>query len=244
MKFAEVRQSAWFWKQAVLSAGYNKSHSLIQYFINKPSQTKFMNAKIHAVLDHFKKADSVLFSVAKKIDLEVIEPRNEADYFHSLCYEIIGQQLAKNAARAIFGRFKMLFPGEQITPEETIKLSEEAIRNAGASWSKARFVRDLAQKTLDGTLDLTGLARLSDSQVVDKLTKVKGIGPWTAQMFLMFTLGREDIFSHGDLGLRKAVIKLYSLRDDATQDEIEKIAKKWSPYRTYACRILWKYSEI
>lgn len=203
-----------------------------------------MNAKIRAVLNHFQKTDPILFSIAKRVDIEQIESRETEDYFHSLCHEIIGQQLAKNAACAIFDRFKKLFASERITPEETIKLTEETIRNVGASWSKAKFIKDLAQEVVDGTLNLKDLTRLDDSQVVKNLTKVKGIGPWTAQMFLMFTLGREDIFSHGDLGLRKAMVKLYSLNENATQDEIEEITKKWSPYRTYACQMLWKYSDI
>jgi len=203
-----------------------------------------MNAKIRAVLNHFQKTDPILFSIAKRVDIEQIKSRETEDYFHSLCHEIIGQQLAKNAACAIFDRFKKLFASERITPEETIKLTEETIRNVGASWSKARFIKDLAQEVVDGTLNLKDLRRLDDWQVVENLTKVKGIGPWTAQMFLMFTLGREDIFSHGDLGLKKAIIKLYSLNENTTQDEIEEITKKWSPYRTYACQMLWKYSDI
>ena len=203
-----------------------------------------MNAKIRAVLNHFQKIDPILFSIAKRVDIEQIEPRETKDYFHSLCHEIIGQQLAKNAARAIFDRFKKLFASERITPEETIKLTEETIRNVGTSWSKARSIKNLAQEIVDGNLNLKDLTRLDDSQVVENLTKVKGIGPWTAQMFLMFTLGREDIFSHGDLGLKKAIVKLYSLNENAAQDEIEEITKKWSPYRTYACQMLWKYSDI
>lgn len=203
-----------------------------------------MNAKIRAVLNHFQKIDPVLFSITKRVDVEQIELRETEDYFHSLCCEIIGQQLAKNAACAIFDRFRKLFASKKITPEETIKLTEEAIRNIGASWSKARSIKDLAHEVVDGTLDLKNLRRLDDWQVVENLTKVKGIGPWTAQMFLMFTLGREDIFSHGDLGLKKAMFKLYSLNENTTQDEIREITKKWSPYRTYACQMLWKYSDI
>ena len=203
-----------------------------------------MNAKIRAVLNHFQKTDPVLFSIAKRVDVEQIELRETEDYFHSLCCEIIGQQLAKNAACAIFDRFRKLFASKKITPEETIKLTEETIRNIGTSWSKARSIKDLAHEVVDGTLNLKDLRRLDDWQVVENLTKVKGIGPWTAQMFLMFTLGREDIFSHGDLGLKKAMFKLYSLNENTTQDEIREITKKWSPYRTYACQMLWKYSDI
>ncbi len=203
-----------------------------------------MNTKIRAVLNHFQKTDPILFSIAKRVDIEQLESRETEDYFHSLCHEIIGQQLAKNAASAIFDRFRKLFASEKIAPEETIQLTEETIRNVGTSWSKARSIKDLAQEVVDGTLNLKDLTRLSDSQVVRNLTKVKGIGPWTAQMFLMFTLGREDVFSYGDLGLKKAMVRLYSLNDNTTQDEIEEITKKWSPYCTYACQMLWKYSDI
>ena len=202
-----------------------------------------MNTKTRAVLNHFQKTDPILFSIAKRVDIEQLESRETEDYFHSLCHEIIGQQLAKNAASAIFDRFRKLFPSETIAPEETIQLTEETIRNVGTSWSKTRSIKDLAQEVVDGTLNLKDLTRLSDSQVVRNLTKVKGIGPWTAQMFLMFTLGREDVFSYGDLGLKKAMVRLYSLNDNTTQDEIEEITKKWSPYRTYACQMLWKYSD-
>ncbi len=203
-----------------------------------------MNAKVRTVLNHFQKTDPILFFIAKRVDIEQIESRETANYFHSLCRVIIGQQLAKNAANAIFERFRKLFANGIITPEETIELPEETIRNVGASWSKARSIKSLAYEVVDGTLNLKDLRHLDDWQVVESLTKVKGIGPWTAQMFLMSTLGREDIFSHGDLGLRKAMIKLYSLNEDATQDQIGRITKKWSPYRTYACQVLWKYSDI
>ena len=203
-----------------------------------------MNAKIRAVLNHFQKTDPILFSLAKRVDIEQIVSEKTEDYFHSLCHHIIGQQLAGKAASAISDRFNKLFGRERIIPEETIRLTEEAIRNVGTSWSKARSIKDLAQEVVEGTLNLKDLTRLDDWQVVENLTKVKGIGPWTAQMFLMFTLGREDIFSHGDLGLKKAILKLYSLNENTTQDEIEEITKKWSPYRTYACQMLWKYSDI
>ncbi len=203
-----------------------------------------MNVKLRAVLRHFRKADPILFTIAKKVELDEVEPRKTDEYFYALCYEIISQQLAKSAARSIFSRFKKLFPRERITPERTLKLSEKEIRRTGASWSKARFVRDLAQNVMDETVDLKSLRHLNDADVAETLMQVKGIGPWTAQMFLMFTLGREDVFSHGDLGLRNAIKRHYSLRKDAGREEMERIAKRWSPYRTYACRILWKSLDL
>ena len=109
---------------------------------------------------------------------------------------------------------------------------------------KVKYIKDLAQKTLDKTLDLSKLTNMTDGDVLTELTKVKGIGPWTAEMFLMFTLGREDVFSHGDLGLKNAIKKLYGFKKDPSKKQVEKIVNKWSPYRTFACRILWKSLEI
>ncbi|MFA4819765.1 MAG: DNA-3-methyladenine glycosylase 2 family protein [Candidatus Aenigmatarchaeota archaeon] len=198
-----------------------------------------MDAKMRKAINHFKKIDPVLFSIAEQVSIDSIEARKSNYYFYALCREIIGQQLAGSAAKAIFGRFKKLFPKGKITSRHTLKLSEEEIRNIGTSWAKARYIRDLAQKVEDGTLDLKSVEKLNDAEAIEKLVQVKGIGPWTAEMFLIFTMCREDIFSHGDLGLRKAIIKHYSLRSP-DREKIEKITIKWSPYRTYACRILWK----
>ncbi len=203
-----------------------------------------MHAERQAALRHFKKADPVMHSIAKRTDVQLSKARRTNDYFYHLCYEIISQQLAGKAAQAIFRRFQEMFPEGKITPEYMLKLKEKKIRDAGTSWAKARFVRDLAKKVTDGTLDLKRLRKMDDAKVIEALTQVKGIGPWTAEMFLMFTLGRQDVFSHGDLGLRKAIVKHYALKKDAGREEIEAIARKWSPYRTYASRVLWKSLEM
>ncbi|MBI3559512.1 DNA-3-methyladenine glycosylase 2 family protein, partial [Candidatus Gottesmanbacteria bacterium] len=105
---------------------------------------------------------------------------------------------------------------------------------------KTRFIRDLAHQVLTKSVQLDQLAQLSDQDVIVELTKVKGIGPWTAEMFLMFTLGREDVFSYGDLGLRKAIKKLYGFKKDPTVKQMDKIVHKWKPFRSFAARILWK----
>jgi len=196
--------------------------------------------KLNTILQHFQKVDPILFKTAKEFGIEQLELRNTEDYFHALCYEIVGQQLAKQVARTIFSRFQTLFPNNKITAKQIQLLSEETLRNTGMSWSKARFIKDLAQKVNDKTLNLANLTKLDNMQVIKALTSVKGIGPWTAEMFLMFTLGREDVFSYGDLGLKNAIIKLYSLNKDVSKAQIENIVSKWSPYKTYACKILWK----
>ncbi|MCK5255547.1 MAG: DNA-3-methyladenine glycosylase 2 family protein, partial [Deltaproteobacteria bacterium] len=196
--------------------------------------------KTNKILSHFKKVDPVLYSIAKEVGpVEDFTVRESSDYFRSLCREIVGQQLSGKVANVIFDRFVKLFPKQEVTPENILKIPDEDIRNVGMSWSKVKFVKDLAQKVIDGTLDVANLNKLNDQQVMEQLMQVKGIGPWTAEMFLMFTLGREDIFSAGDLGLKNAIIKLYNL-EKPSQEEILAISKEWSPYRTYASRVLWK----
>ena len=195
------------------------------------------------VLAHFRSVDPVLFSVAQTIILEEHVIRSPDRYFVSLCSEIIGQQLSGKVADVLFDRFEKLFPKRTVTPKRVLATSEAALRATGMSWSKARFIRDLAGHVLTKSLQLDQLAQLPDQEVIKELVRVKGIGPWTAEMFLMFTLGREDVFSYGDLGLRKAIKKLYGFKKDPTVRQMEKIVNKWKPYRTYAARILWKSLE-
>lgn len=190
-------------------------------------------------LAHFKKADPVLYAAAKDVKIKPLKPRPPEDYFKSLCFEIINQQLNGKVARTIFARFEALFR-KGVTPGSVNRIKVDRIRSIGASWSKAEFIKDLAKKVCSGELDLRKLKRLDNKSAIEQLTSVKGIGPWTAEMFLMFTIGREDLFSHGDLGLRKGVEKLYGLTDKA---QIEKLSQKWSPYRTYACRVLWGVND-
>lgn len=197
------------------------------------------------IKDHFKKVDPLLHSVMQQIGkLEELEIRHSRDYFRSLCGEIIGQQLSGKAADTIYARFEKLFPKKKITPKNVLELPDQKLRNAGMAWSKVRFIKDLAKKVLDKDLKLDQLDKLTDEVVMTELTKVKGIGPWTAEMFLMFTLQREDVFSHGDLGLRKAIKKIYKFKKEPTKKQIEKIVEKWRPYRTYASRILWRSLEL
>jgi DNA-3-methyladenine glycosylase II len=194
------------------------------------------------IINHFRKVDARLYDLMQKVGpIETIKPRAANAYFQSICREIIGQQLNGKVARIIFDRFTKLFPNQKITPEYLLRIPDAKIRKIGPSWSKVSFVKDLAKNVVEGTLNLKKLKDLDDEQVMTELTKVKGIGPWTAQMFLMFTLGREDVFSNKDLGLQKAVRKLYKV--EPTPEKLEMITRKWSPYRTYACRLLWKSLE-
>lgn len=196
------------------------------------------------IVNHFKKVDPVLYSIIERIDpLEEIKPRRPKEYFYSLCREIINQQLADKAAYAIFNRFLNLFPKQKVIPSFIVKLTEHDLRNTGMSWAKARYIKDLASKMHNKEVKLEKLQNMNNEKAINELVKIKGIGQWTAEMFLMFSLGKEDIFSFGDLGLRRAIEKLYKI-ENLTKDQAEKITFKWSPYRTYACRILWSSLEI
>jgi DNA-3-methyladenine glycosylase II len=193
------------------------------------------------ILNHFKKYDKRLYSAVKRIgNIGALNPDQPKNYFYRLCRAIVGQQLADSASRTIFSRFEALFPGLKVSPVKTLKISTANIRKAGLSNAKAKYVKNLAKAVVGKKLNLSDFQKFSNEQVIDELTRIKGIGPWTAEMFLMFVLGREDVFSHGDLGLRNAMKKLYGFKREPTKEQIENITNKWSPYRTYACLVLWK----
>lgn len=192
------------------------------------------------VLQHFKKSDPLLYAVMLEVgELQSLPNRETQDYFVNLVDSIIGQQLSGKVSDVIFARFKGLFKDGKITPQVVLKLNDEKIRGIGVSYSKIKYIKDLAQRVKDKQIDLDKLIGLPDEEVVVELIKVKGIGRWTAEMFLMFTLKREDIFSHGDLGLNNAIKKIYKL-PDYSQERVEKLVSKWAPYKSYASRTLWR----
>ena len=195
------------------------------------------------ILNHFKKHDPLLHSFALKIGVvKVLGKENPRNYFLKLCNEITGQQLSGASADAIFTRFKKLYP-KGVTPKAVLGTSHAKLRKVGMSNAKARYLRYLAEAVVEGKLQLNKLDSLPDEEVKKQLIQVKGIGPWTAEMFLMFTLGRPDVFSHGDLGLRKGLKKIYGFKKDPSIKRIEKIISKWSPYKTFASLILWEVLE-
>lgn len=153
---------------------------------------------------------------------------------------IASQQLSTKAAASIFSRFCDLFPNRTPTPEGVMTLTDEQIRGAGFSRAKASFVRDLALHVRDGRLDLAGLKRHPDDEVMRQLVAVKGIGRWTAEIFLMFRLGRADIFPADDLGLMNAVQRAYGLRTRPDARRLRTIGEKWRPYRSIAAWYLWQ----
>ncbi len=197
--------------------------------------------KVKKIKSHFQKVDPTIHKVIVDMELEPLtQPKRSTSYFKKLCREIIAQQLVSKAAHAIISRFYDLFEKKHVTPDKLLAFSEQELRNVGMSWAKARYTRDLAQKVKDKEVRLNNLHKLDDEMVVEELIKVKGIGDWTAEMFLIFTLGREDVFSHGDLGLRKALQKLYGFKDKPNEKQASKIVDKWSPYKSYGCLALWR----
>jgi DNA-3-methyladenine glycosylase II len=157
-------------------------------------------------------------------------------FFASLARTIIGQQISVKAAAAIVGRFEV---ATDMDPTKTAVLTEEQAREIGLSGQKYRYIHDLAEHFVRDSMIFNHLDTLSDDDVIEELTKVKGIGVWSAQMFLMFTLQRPDIFAPDDRGLQLAVQKMYTLPDVPKRAELEEIAAKWSPYRTTASYHLW-----
>lgn len=189
-------------------------------------------------LAHFKKVDPLLHKAAQSVDEVVLQPAE--DFFVELCSSIVGQQLSTKAADTIWSRFIELFPNKKVTAEHIAKLDENAIRAVGTSWAKIRSLKDLAEHILTKKLDLSHLRDAEAHAVHEALVQVKGIGPWTAEMFMMFSLAMPDVFSPGDAGLRRAIRQIYNLKTDPTLAELEAISARWAPYRTYASRILWK----
>jgi DNA-3-methyladenine glycosylase II len=192
-------------------------------------------------LFHLSHSDPVLRAIIERVGpfrMEYGEPE-----FHSLAEAIVYQQLNGKAAVTIFKRFAAL-AGEPLTPEGILKLSEEQLRSVGLSKQKSSYLRDLAAKTHEGNLDFGRLPKLSDDEVIEHLTQVKGIGVWTAHMFLMFALRRPNVLPTGDFGVRMAMKKYYKKRTLPKPDQMEKIAKAWEPYRSVACWYLWKSLDV
>ena len=192
-------------------------------------------------INHLKKADPVMRGIIERIGpcrIEYGPPE-----FASLAESIVYQQLNGKAAATIFERFAAL-AGEPLTPEGILKLSDAQLRSVGLSKQKSAYLKDLAAKTAAGLLDFKRLPELSDEEVIEHLTQVKGIGVWTAHMFLMFTLRRPDVLPTGDYGVQAAIKKHYRKRKLPKPHVMERIAKPWAPYRSVACWYLWRSLDI
>ncbi len=163
--------------------------------------------------------------------------------FLDLAEAIINQQLSEKAGRTIFLRFRALFPNKRVTPGLLLLKPDQELRSAGISGAKAGYLKALAGAVSDKTLVLNSLSPKTDEEVIMSLTAVKGIGRWTAEMFLMFSLGREDVFSYGDLGLRRAIQMLYRMKREPTVRQLERLSGRWKPYRTFVALALWNFKD-
>jgi DNA-3-methyladenine glycosylase II len=163
-----------------------------------------------------------------------------ADAYGALLRAIIGQQLSTKAARTIYGRVLELFDGSTPPPERLLEASEADLRAAGLSGRKVEYVRDLAAHVVSGELELDRLTELSDEEVIEEIVAVRGLGRWTAEMFLIFHLERPDVLSGGDLGIRKAVQIEYGLDEMPTPQRVQEIGERWRPHRSLASLYLWE----
>jgi DNA-3-methyladenine glycosylase II len=163
-----------------------------------------------------------------------------------LCASIMSQQLSTKVAKVIYHRFLELYGGEEPTPEQIVATPFDKLRAIGLSNAKTQYVLNVAQFAIDHKLDDKKLKKMSNEEIIELLTQIKGVGKWTVEMLLMFTLGREDVFAVDDYGIQVAMKKLYKLDDSNKKDFKEKMLKlsgKWAPYRTYACLHLWSWKD-
>ncbi len=197
----------------------------------------FRHTKRHR--DHLIAADPILATAISSLKLRSRELRGEP--FHSLARSIIGQQLSVKAAASIFAKVKALSKAEPFpAPAEFLKIPAAKLRKAGLSKAKVLYIKNLAKFMIKHAAEFEAIQKLDDETVITLLTQIKGIGRWTAEMFLMFSLGRQDVFSYGDLGLRMAMKKIYKLRTVPSAKRAKQISDKWKPYRTHASLYLWQ----
>ncbi|MEY4731450.1 MAG: hypothetical protein RL681_396 [Candidatus Parcubacteria bacterium] len=183
--------------------------------------------------------DKKLAQIIRRIHLRPFAP--ERNYFRSLAESIVSQQLSVKAADTMTKRLIALFPRKRFpTPQDILELRSAKLRGTGISGAKTKYLKDLARHVADKRLDFHMFHRWTDEEIIQHLTAVHGIGRWTAEMFLMFSLDRPDVFSPGDQGLKNAIRNLYGLKKEPTTKQMLKLAEPWRPYRTTACRYLWR----
>jgi DNA-3-methyladenine glycosylase II len=194
-------------------------------------------------LAHLRAADPTMAAIIAAVGPKLNDARTDrpADHYGALVRAIVGQQLSTKAARSIFARLTERFDGRTPTPEQVLADEPEELRAAaGLSRAKVGYLRSLAEHVLRGELELERLDELDDDTAIAELVAVKGLGMWTAHMFLMFHLQRPDVLPVGDLGIRRAIERAYDLDDLPDAATIERIAEPWRPHRTLACRYLWR----
>jgi DNA-3-methyladenine glycosylase II len=203
---------------------------------------KLNPARIQAARCHLRAADPVIRAMIDAVGPYTL--RFERDRFGMLVRSIVSQQISTSAARAIRQRLIQLAEPAGLTADNLLRFSSDQLRAVGLSQQKADFVKDLAIQVSSGTVDLRRIGRLTDEQVIGTLTRVKGIGRWTAQMFLIFSLGRPDVFPHDDLGVRTAIRDHYGLADLPDKAVSHAIAAPWCPYASVASWYCWRSLDL
>ncbi|MDE2312014.1 MAG: DNA-3-methyladenine glycosylase 2 family protein [Patescibacteria group bacterium] len=188
-------------------------------------------------IKYLAKVDPVMADVIKRAKIKPLRPAK--DPFESLVVSIINQQLSGKAADTIENRFRLLFGGRFPKPAQVLKTSDKKLRACGLSFGKISYIKNLAEAVTRGKLDFKKFGHMDDEQIIEQLVKVKGIGRWTAEMFLMFSLGRPNVFSIGDLGLRNGLKKLYRLDAKRHKRKLRRLLDLWHPHKTTASRHLW-----
>lgn len=192
---------------------------------------------------HLSRVDPVLSRLIRRVGPCTLVPRR--DYFNVLCISIFNQQISTKIATILFNRFRDEFPRRRPTPARALKLLKEgeAFKRCGLSRQKRAYLIDLSEKFIARKIPVRRLAKMSDQEVIDSLTQIKGIGQWTAEMFLMFVLNRPDVWPVDDLGLREAVKRAYKLKDRPDAKTLRAMAEPWRPYRSIATWYLWRGLE-
>lgn len=196
-----------------------------------------MNKAIKEVLQH----DRVLAQLTAKLEVKPLPVTN--DIYLDMLENIVSQQLSGKVANAIFNRFLQLFPNGYPNPKLVLKLDDSLLRQVGLSGAKSVYVKAMAEFALKHDLNVDALQQLADDELIKLLTQIKGVGVWTVQMLLIFSLGRPDVFPVDDLAIRQGMVELYGLHSEGKQlrQEMIRIAEKWSPYRTWGTRMVWAY---
>jgi DNA-3-methyladenine glycosylase II len=189
---------------------------------------------------HLRRADKVLAGLIDRVGPYGFTRRERGTHFAALVRTIVYQQLSGKAASTILGRLHDVYGGRAPTAAQLLATPDAQLRAAGISTQKASYLRDLAARVNDGRLPVSRLGRLPDDGVMEALVSVKGIGVWTAQIFLMFRLGRPDILPDGDLGIQNAIHRAYGLRRRPTPERVRRIGAAWAPHRSVASWYLWK----
>lgn len=189
--------------------------------------------------------DPILQLLIEQLPAVTLEKRNKV--YLRLCSSILSQQLSVQVARVLYHRFLSLYQGKEPTVQQILETPVDTLKQLGFSNAKSNYVHNVCRFFIEQKITDQRLHKMENEAVIELLTQIKGVGRWTVEMILMFTLGREDVFALDDLGIRNAMAKLYRIRTvdkKKTNERILHISKKWSPYRTYACRYLWMSKDL